>query len=359
LKSILIISPSLKTGGIERALTVLANEFVACKFQVFFIACLPGAQQYALDERIKTIPSGIHYGRGPWGKLLFYMRLVIFLRRQTQSIKPDAVLTFGDVFNPLVLLALIGKNINVYISDRTSPSFRINPVARMLKRWLYPGCAGFIAQTSRMADFQRRAFGARLNIRTIPNAISLIDLRVPARRNSVLYVGRLSWEKGVDRLIRAMALVADKNWKLEIVGSGPEQNKLESLAAELGISDRTLFHGQQRTPEHFFAACSIFVLPSHMEGFPNALCEAMSAEMPCICFDSIPFESILEPDVTGLVVSKDNIQELADKLNYLIRDDVKRTQMGRLAAQTAKKFDSRKIALEYLEFMNLRDRCIG
>lgn len=353
MNSILIISPSLKIGGIERALTVLANEFVKHNIDVTFIACLPGEQQYTLDGRVKVLFSNISYGAGIFGKFKFYTKLLLFLRKQITRIKPDVVLSFGDVFNPLVLLALLGTNHKVYISDRTSPDFKINPIARVLKKLLYPYCAGFIAQTKRMEDFQLRHISKKLAISVIPNAIDLVGYHdVSNRRDSILYVGRLSWEKGVDRLIKAFARLHTKTWKLEIVGAGPIRMELEALADELGCTEQVVFHGAQLDTRPYYLSASIFVLPSHVEGFPNALCEAMSAGLPCICFDSIPYEGIIEPEKSGLVARKDNIEDLADKLEYLISQPKQREGLGMSASRVVQQFDSGKIALRYLQFMN-------
>lgn len=354
MRSILIISPSLKIGGIERALTVLANEFVKYNIIVNFIACLPGKQYYTLDSRVKLIPANIPYKDGIAGKFKFYAQLIYFLRKQTKKLKPQVILSFGDAFNPLVLLAMIGTSNKVYISDRTSPTFRINPLAKFLKKLLYLRCTGFIAQTKRMEDFQRQFFKGRLNIKVIPNAIDLVKSnQIITKVDSILYVGRLSWEKGVDRLIKAFAHLNSKSWSLEIVGIGPAEQDLKALALQLGCNDRIIFHGIKQDPTPYYLSASIFVLPSHVEGFPNALCEAMSAGMACVCFESIPYETIIESGRSGLIAKKDSVEDLAAHLEFLISHPEIRVAMGKEASVVVQQFDRSKIALRYLQFMNL------
>jgi glycosyltransferase involved in cell wall biosynthesis len=215
----------------------------------------------------------------------------------------------------------------------------------------YASTSGFIAQTERAAEIQSRQFGPKLNIRVIPNAIELIGEDSVDRKNSILFVGRLSWEKGVDRLINAFARMDNKSWTLDIVGDGPANVKLQNLTVSLGCSHRVTFHGKVQDPTLHYLSSSIFVLPSQLEGFPNAMCEAMSAGLPCICFDSIPFESIVENDLSGIVVKKDDVGELASSLDTLIQNPNIRKSIGQCAKETVQRFKSDAIAQQYLSFM--------
>lgn len=353
MSSILIISPSLNAGGIERALTVLANEFVKKGLKVTFLACLPSEPHYILHPEVSLLKSSIPY-KGKLGKIFFYPKLLVFIRSKANELKPDAILSFGDVFNPLVLLALSFSSHKVYISDRTSPNYKINPIAKLLKRIFYAKSTGFIAQTNRVKQHLEKTFSNKLNIEVIPNAISLVEYNEQVRKKSILYVGRLSWEKGVDRLVEAFSMLKNKDgWTLEIVGDGPQKSDLIKLVESLGISGNVIFHGLVKSPSEHYSASSIFVLPSYVEGFPNALCEAMSAELPVVCFDSIPYESIVENEINGLIVKADDIKHLAKAIQKLISDEQLRKQMGINNRIKVKEFDSEKIAIKYLNFMNL------
>lgn len=352
---VLIISPSLKVGGIEKALSVLANEFVKLNIEVFFVPCLPGKAHYVLSGDVKVIWSEISYKKGKLAKILFYSRLLLFIRKVTMKVNPDTILSFGDAFNPLVLLALLGTKNNIYISDRTSPVFKINPIARILKKALYATSVGFIAQTDRVAKVQKERFGNRLNITIIPNAIALINSREETKKKeSILYVGRMSEEKGVDRLIKAFAAIDNKKWYLDLVGEGPMDKRLRQIVDNFDCTNRVTFHGTTKDPSRYYLSSSIFVLPSHVEGFPNALCEAMSAALPVICFESIPYQSILKPNISGVIVKKDDVRDLTIQLNELIRNPKKRLFLGKNAKSVVKKFRSDIIALEYLTFMGLK-----
>jgi GalNAc-alpha-(1->4)-GalNAc-alpha-(1->3)-diNAcBac-PP-undecaprenol alpha-1,4-N-acetyl-D-galactosaminyltransferase len=349
---LLIISPSLKAGGIERALTVLANNLVQKGVEVVFFVCLPYEVHYQVHSKVRVVRSNIPY-RGKCGKLLFYPRLMWKIRTTAKIEKANAVLSFGDVFNPIVLAALFGTKHRIFISDRTSPSFKIHPLAEKLKTLYYPRSSGFIAQTERVRKHMEKRFSGSLNLKVIPNAIQQVQpMENLCRKESILYVGRLSWEKGVDRLIKAFAQMKQKGkWHLDLVGDGPQTSQLKELVEKSNLDNQVTFHGLQKETAPFYNQSSIFVLPSHIEGFPNAMCEAMSAGLPVVCFDTIPYESIIEVGKNGLVAIADDTQDMAKQLDELVLNSSLRKTMEENNKERVKDFDAAEIASTFLDFM--------
>lgn len=321
------ISPSLKVGGIERSLVTLANYLVSRGHQITFISCLGGDHFYSLEDKVELIEPNFRYTGGGLNKLFFYPRLIYFIRRVVKKNKPDVILTFGDLFSPLVLLALLGMAFNIFISERTSPDYRFKFPIQMLKQWLYPFSAGFIAQTKRAADYKRQKFGNKLNIRIIPNAVRELKVKEGCRKKIILYVGRFAWEKGPSRLIEAFSEIKDRQgWHLLMAGSGPLLKSIKELAIQRGIEKEVTFTGNVNNIDDLYSKASIYVLPSLLEGFPNSLCEAMAAGLPVVCFDSIPWEEILEPGKSGIVV--EDVRGLSKALNQLINDADLRQSLG-------------------------------
>ena len=340
-------------GGIERALVVLANYFITKGYQVTFISCLAGDHFYMLSPNIDVIEPDFSRSDSVLNKGFFYPRLVLFIRRKVRSLKPDVVLTFSDWFSPLVLLSLSGLQYSVFISDRTSPDYKFRFPIPQLKKWLYPKSAGFIAQSQRTAEFKRKQFGERLNIRVIPNAIREVKLYPDIlRERIILYVGRFAWEKGPERLIRAFKSIPDRfGWQLHMAGSGPLLERMKLLASELKISDGVVFYGKVNDIDKLFAKASIFVLPSILEGFPNSLCEAMAAGLPCICFDSIPYEEIFKNGVDGIVVKNGDISELTATIIRLMMDKSLREQIGARAREIRNQLNIKSIGEQINDFI--------
>lgn len=340
-------------GGIERALVVLANDFAARGLEVSFVSCLAGDRFYQLDEGVTLIEPVFRRSGNRLNKLVFYPRMLGFIRKTVKKINPDVVLAFGDWFSPIVLLALYGTKYPVYISDRTSPDYKFSFPIPFMKRWLYPRSAGFIAQTLRAAEYRRKQFGKKLNIRVIPNAIREVETHPEVNREKIiLYVGRFAWEKGPERLIRAFSALEDRqDWKLLMAGSGPLLKPMQELAKQLNLENDIIFLGKVEEVDQLYAKASIYVLPSVLEGFPNSLCEAMAAGLPVVCFDSIPWEEILEPGKSGLVVKNNDICQLTETLQELIHSRDLRERLGQNALSIKDHLSVERIGDKVLKFI--------
>lgn len=352
-ETICLVSPSLKVGGIERALVVLANFFAGSGYKVSFVSCLAGEHFYHLDERVSLFEPKFRRSASLLNKLVFYPRMLGFIRREIKKINPDVVVAFGDWFSPLVLLALYGTKYPVYISDRTSPDYKFSFPIPLMKSWLYPRSAGFIAQTQRAAEYKQKQFGDKLNIRVIPNAIREVKAYPETNREKIiLYVGRFAWEKGPERLIRAYAALKNRQgWKLLMAGSGPLLKPMQELVKHMNLENDIIFLGKVEDVDQLYALASIYVLPSVLEGFPNSLCEAMAAGLPVVCFDSIPWEEILEPGKSGMVIKNDDISQLTETLQELIQNKKLRESLGQNAISIKDHLSANKIGDQILEFI--------
>ena len=150
-------------------------------------------------------------------------------------------------------------------------------------------------------------------------------------RRRILGVGRLSVEKGFENLLYAFAQVRTRypDWSLVIVGEGPQRPVLESLRERLGLSESVSLPGLEPTLWDCSNRVGLFVLCSHFEGFPNALCEAMARGIPVIATDcpSGPRE-IIDDGENGLLVPPGDVGALADAMIALLSDPIRRARMG-------------------------------
>lgn len=333
MKEIILVSPKLGIGGIQRAMTNLANWFASKDYVVTFISCKKEELFYELDERVKLIvPSKVHPGSS--GNLLqHYFSIILFLRKEFKKSKAKNIISFGDGFNPLVVIASIGLNKNVHISDRTSPDYNFKWYIQWLKLLTYKRAKTFIAQTTKAAKWNEKKFANKLNIKIIPNPVRevVIDSSV-AKEKIILYVGRFAWEKNPEALIRAFSIIDEKKgWRLVMLGDGPQFSAMKALAAKLQLYDAIKFVGQVKDVDYYYSKASIYVLPSVLEGFPNALCEAMASGLPCICFDGIPYEDLGVKGEDFLVVKQDDIIDLSIHVNQLMQSESQRLTIGKQA----------------------------
>jgi glycosyltransferase involved in cell wall biosynthesis len=159
-------------------------------------------------------------------------------------------------------------------------------------------------------------------------------------------VGRLSWEKGQDILVRALPSLPGVT--AVFVGSGPDREKLERTARELGVADRTRFLGWQPDARAWLPTFDVFVMPSVDEALPLAITEAMLASRPVVAtrIGGVP-ETVLE-NQTGLLVPPGDPNALADAVRAIIEDAELRERMGREGRRVAKKrFDLDQMVRSY------------
>ena len=352
-RRICIVSPSLQMGGIERQLTILASHFVKRGYEVHFVAIRAGQHFYELNPQVKFVePPFVHTSKAST-KLWSYYKTIVFLRKQIKRIKPDTIMVFGDIINPIALIANKGLGCPIYIADQISPKQNLGRFKNFMKTITYRSATGIIAQSKMAADYKYKVFGNSINVRIIPNTMrDIVDCPNLERRPWVVSLGRLAYEKGVDRLIDAFSRIFEhKEWRLVLIGDGPERKSLEDQAENLGIKDRVDFLGGRNDVDSLLAQSSIFVIPSRCEGFPNALCEAMASPLPCISFDSISASDLIENRVNGVVVPDGDIDGLAKEIEILMDDERLRAEYAEKAYNIRERLDKDKVGDMFLDFI--------
>lgn len=143
-----------------------------------------------------------------------------------------------------------------------------------------------IAVSPPLMDHCRGLGMAEEKLSYVPNAIEPDEYTFKLRRNRgrhVGVIGRFSVEKGVDRAIRVLADLPDVH--LHLVGDGPQRTELEQAARLLHVDDRITWHGWQTDVRPFYDLFDLLLLPSHTEGLPNVVLEAMALGVPVAATD--------------------------------------------------------------------------
>lgn len=160
-------------------------------------------------------------------------------------------------------------------------------LARILRS--YASASVFTALTGEDADAFIRA--GLNNVRVMPNPLAFWP-DLPVDRTGVdarvlLYLGRLSHEKGVDLLVDAWSLISDRHptWTLRIVGDGPQSEELVAQARGLAGADRIEWWGATIDPQAALMDSDLVVLPSRTEGLPLVVAEALACALPVVATD--------------------------------------------------------------------------
>ncbi len=354
MNKILIVIHSLKVGGMERVATELANSFGAQNnLEVHII--LYGIKRdifYSLNQNIVVHKPNFKFDNH--NRTVSTIKTLIFLRKKIKSLQPDTVLSFGEYWNNLVLLATLGMKVPVYIADRSTPMKNLGKVQNSLRQYLYPKAEGLIVQTEKAKDIYKKSF-KNLQIEAIGNPISQMDSQNNiVRENIILTVGRLIETKHQDNLIHIFSKLKALDWKLVIVGANAKKQntkeKLEKLIKNLKLEDRVILVGNQKDVTAFYLESKIFAFTSSSEGFPNVIGEAMSAGLPVVAYDCMagPSEIISDGDDGFLVPVFDDVF-FQQKLKFLMKNEDTRKIMGLKAARNIKKYNSNVIAEKFLK----------
>jgi glycosyltransferase involved in cell wall biosynthesis len=161
-------------------------------------------------------------------------------------------------------------------------------------------------------------------------AVKWTPIRDPRR---VLFAGRIVREKGLGMLLEALAGI-NAEWRLDVVGDGPDKIPSQALAQELGIADRVHFVGwvdQERLQAYYKASAFVAVPSLWPEPFGRIGPESFLAGRAVIAFDVGGISAWLENNVSGFLVPARNVRDLRRAIEALLRTPEEQVRMGRNA----------------------------
>lgn len=157
----------------------------------------------------------------------------------------------------------------------------------------------------------------------VPNFVETKKFIPLNKEKIILYAGRIYWHKGIEYLIKAFKMIADKNeeYKLVLAGFG-ETGKYKALSKELGLKRVEFMEAiDNNKMPMLMGRAEIFVLPSlHREGQPKSLIEAMACGCICVATDVPGNNGLIQDNSNGLLVEPKSVDSLFNAFNKIVRD---------------------------------------
>jgi len=341
-QKILYIVPSLTVGGTETTLVHLVNNLDPSCYDIHVCTISnPNPLRTELNDCVE------YHNIDSEKKESIYA--TIKLIRLINSISPDIMQTFlryGNIVSPLP--TLFNQEMHVLTGIREVPNNLSMPKDYVERVGLsLSDCVVSNSRAGKKHAIQRGISPDKIEV--IPNGrdMSVFEKVTPAedveslRSNSdakiVGTVGRLIERKGHQDLLTAWKgiLSEHNNTELVIVGSGREREAIEDRASDLDISSSVHLLGTRRDVPEVLEALDIFVFPSHFEGLPGALIEAMASGLPTVATNVDGNAELIEHGTSGLLVPAKEPTQLADGLITLLLDTDRCEKYGNVARKRA------------------------
>ena len=264
------------------------------------------------------------------------------LARRLRSLSAGVLITTRPALNLLAAELTRPEMITVGQEHLNFGAYKRRLAADIVRRYPKLDALAVLSEDDRRT-YEEAFLAGRPPVVYIPNAIPELGGGLADPRNRVVVAaGRLTPQKGFDRLIPAFAQVAERHpdWKLRIYGGGAKRKELQRLIAEHDLAGNVALMGTTRDLGAEFAKASVFALSSRVEGMPMVLLEAMSKGLPIVSFDCPTGpRQLLTPGHDGLLVPNGDVDAFATTLLELIEDDEKRKRMAAAALETAHRYD--------------------
>lgn len=363
--------PSLHlVGGMEKVLTIKANYFAEVfgyDVTIVLTDCKDKAPYFPLSDKVKVVNLDIDFENirlyPIYLKVLLYScKQLLYRKRLTKllmSLRPDITVSMlRREINFITRIKDGSKKIGEMQFNRLNYrdfdySGKHSSIKHFLSKLWMNQLIFNLKKVDKFVvlsweDLER--WPELNNIVVIHNPIEKLPERVSdCTSKKVISAGRYVGQKGFDMLLDSWKIVSSKHpeWSLNIYGAGDRTLFNEQITIN-GIEGSCNINGPVRDLTDQFCNSSIFAFSSRFEGFALVLTEAMSYGVPPVAF-SCPCgpKDLITDGVNGLLVTPQNVDELAEKICYLIENEEIRKEIGRNARERAKDFTVDHMAKEW------------
>ncbi|MAI28795.1 MAG: hypothetical protein CMP38_01165 [Rickettsiales bacterium] len=352
---ILILTPNLHCGGAEKVLSLLSKQWKTKKTVIFCLFDISN-QFFIVDTKIYNLNAAAK--NNIFFKFYNYFIRVFNFQKILKKENPDLVISFTESANFVSILGCIfaKKRKNLIISVRTNLD-HYSIIIRLMARLLYNLSYQVVVPSSGLEKLLLNNGIKREKLKVINNPVEFRfnqnDLKneINIQKPYILAVGRLSKEKGFERLIESFSKL-NNDVELVFIGEGPEQENLERQCQLLNIENRVKFLGFLKDLQNYYKGARFLALTSYYEGWPNVILEAMSFKCPVIAFDcDFGPREIMQNYINGILVEKGNIKLFTKEMEKLLSDNNLHSKLSKNAFKRAKDFNLDTISKQWLQLL--------
>jgi GalNAc-alpha-(1->4)-GalNAc-alpha-(1->3)-diNAcBac-PP-undecaprenol alpha-1,4-N-acetyl-D-galactosaminyltransferase len=271
-------------------------------------------------------------------ELVVQIALIAMIRRALLATAPDLVVSHLDLTNIRVLAAMAETRVPVIACEHTDTTQVSIGHWQKARAALYPGARVVVASHPTSAKWLADLGATAVAIANPLVAPPPACVERNSNRRRLVALARLSQEKRLDLLIQAFAKIAGDfpEWSLEIYGEGPERVSLARLIVDL-VPERIHLCGFVNDPYSILRNADLFVSTSWVEGFGNAVWEALACGIPVVAMEcGAAVRTLVRHGVDGLIVRENH--RLAPALASLMSDDVRREAFAARAREVLTRF---------------------
>lgn len=290
-KRIIFFLPNFSSGGAADSLVKLSEFLVKKNFSILIISI--GENFY--KQRLKKNNCDIIELKSKRAIFsIFEIRKLLFVESKKKYKKLVFIsnIHYGNIVT--ILSSIFIKNFKIILTERSSLSelknnstFK-NKLIYSMAKYLYKFSNLVIVNSKFEEKYIRKNFNLRKVISIHPPSISKINSKVKKKSNKnflkIIFVGRLSREKGINTILTALSKVKQKlKFKFSIYGNGPEKNNIINLIKILNLKEHVELKGFEKNKNKIFKNRDLFINASHFEGLPNAMVQAINFNVFPIC----------------------------------------------------------------------------
>lgn len=343
-RKITFVIGSMRRGGAERVINILANHYSSNNWSVEIITLLDTKIEYPLRKNIKVVHI-VPTSKNKFSNTIFW---ILNIRKQIKKSNPRIIVSFIGRINLLTLLSCMGINIKIIISERNDPlNDGRSKIILKFQNILYKRSDNIVFQSV----YQQNCFDKEIREKgtIIKNPIEVSKTKNLIKNKTIVSVGRLVSQKNQKLLIDAFSKIHTNYplYNLVIYGEGSLRSELEKYIEELGLDNKIELPGVALNIHDCVQQADIFVLPSNYEGLSNALLEAMMLGVPCVATNYAGINEVIKNGVNGFVVPRDDVNELADVLKFLLDRPDLASFIGDVGKKTVNSYKKRTVIKEW------------